>query len=212
MSTKTEKKENIRHEIIESAIVYSQELAGKTFLYVFKDEYFELYFPVDRFLHLTGVKSVLSAKNFYKSAKRRLLTDRQFYFDSRYPYDNARKKLPCIIRLSELTRNIVCVLKDLKTYSITYKLSLTNLEFTLGLTENKDDNGNLINKLMVPMTLRVEDSSVEKSSGGEIVDFIFCKDSSHNLYDTIMFIDKTKKIPDSIVDMLANNIKEEFNL
>ena len=59
MATKADKKNTIRQGIIEAAIVYSQNLAGKTFLYVYVDEYFEVSFPVDHFLHLTGVETRL---------------------------------------------------------------------------------------------------------------------------------------------------------
>ena len=74
MATKVDKKNAIRHGIIEAAIVYSQSLAGKTFLYVYGDEYFEVSFPVDHFLHLTGVETRLSAKDFYNNAKKSILT------------------------------------------------------------------------------------------------------------------------------------------
>ena len=73
MATKVDKKNAIRQGIIEAAIVYSQSLAGKTFLYVYGDEYFEVSFPVDHFLHLTGVETILSAKDFYRNAKRLFL-------------------------------------------------------------------------------------------------------------------------------------------
>ena len=63
--------------------------------------------------------------------------------------------------------------------TITYKLSVTNLEFTLDLTENIDNNGNKINDLFLPMSLRVKDSSVERSNDGDVIDFIyFSKDAS----------------------------------
>ena len=138
MVTKVDKKNAIRRGIIEASIVYSQSLEGKTFLYVYGDEYFEVSFPVDQFLHLTGVETRLSAKDFYRNAKKAILTNNQFYFDARhiYIYANAKKKLPCLKRLPELTNEMVCVLKDMQIMAITYKLSVTNLEFTLGLTEN----------------------------------------------------------------------------
>ena len=145
MATKVDKKNAIRQGIIEAAIVYSQSLAGKTFLYVYGDEYFEVSFPVDHFLHLTGVETRLSAKDFYRNAKKAILTNDQFYFNARHIYANAKKKLPCLKRLPELTNEMVCVLKDMQTMTITYKLSVTNLEFTLGLTENTDRGGNKIN-------------------------------------------------------------------
>ena len=148
MVTKTDKKNAIRQGIVAAAIVYSQNLAGKTFLYVYGDEYFEVSFPIDHFLHLTGVETRLSAKDFYKNAKKSILTNNQFYFDARHIYVNAKKKLPCLKRLPELTNEMVCILKNMETMTITYKLSVTNLEFTLGLTENKDNTGSKINDLL----------------------------------------------------------------
>lgn len=145
MATKIDKKNSIRQGIIDAAIIYSHNLAGKTFLYVYGKDYFEVSFPIDCFLHLTGVETKLSAKDFYKNAKKSILTINQFYFNKRHVYANAKKKIPCLKRLPELTNQIVCVLKDMQTMTITYKLSITNLEFTLGLTENTDTTGTKIN-------------------------------------------------------------------
>lgn len=205
MATKTEKKNVIRQEIIEAARIYSQNLAGKAFLYVYGEEYFEVSFSTDHFLHLTGVKTYLSAKDFYKNAKKGKLTDKQFYFDERHPFANAKKKLPCLKRLPELTDDMVCVLRDMKTVTIVYKLSVTNLEFTLGLSENIDKNGKKINNFFLPMSLRVEDSSVEKSNGGDIVDFIFSRDASIAKYDTLLVRDKHRPIPKSIRHIISES-------
>lgn len=62
METKTDKKNNIRQGIIDSAKIYS-DLVGKNFLYIYGEEYFEVSFPVDHFLHFTGVETTLSAKS-----------------------------------------------------------------------------------------------------------------------------------------------------
>lgn len=209
MATKTDKKNVIREEIIDAADIYSQNLAGKVFLYVYREEFFEVSFPVDHFLHLTGVETNLSAKDFYKNAKKRKLTNNQFYFDTRHPYANAKKKLPCLKRLPELTNDMVCILKDMKTVTIVYKLSVANLEFTLGLTENIDKNGEKVNDLFLPMSLRVEDTSVERSEDGEIVDFIFSKDASKTKYDTLLVEDKDKIIPDSVQHLISDNFYEK---
>lgn len=205
MATKTDKKNAIRQDIIDSASVYSQNLAGKAFLYVYGEEFFEVSFPVDHFLHLTGVETNLSAKDFYKNAKKGKLTNSQFYFDARHPYANAKKKLPCLKRLPELTNDMVCILKDMQTVTIIYKLSVTNLEFTLGLTENVDNQRQKINDFFLPMSLRVEDTSVEKSNDGEIVDFIFSKDASKTKYDSILVEDKHKIIPDCIKHLISDS-------
>ena len=206
MATKEEKKKAIRQQIVDAAQVYSTSLAGKTFLYVYGEEYFEVTFPTESFLHLTGVASKLTAKVFYKNAKKSKLTVQQFYFDSRHIYANAKKKLPCLIRLPELTNTMVCILKDLQTFTIVYKLSVTNLEFTLGLTENVDSEGKKINNLLLPMSLRVEDSSVEKSGGGEVVDFIYSKDASLKLYDKVLVSDDGKAITEIIKPMLKDDL------
>lgn len=213
MATKTDKKNVIRQNIIDSAEVYSQSLAGKDFLYVYGEDFFEVSFPIDHFLHLTGVETNLSAKDFYKNAKKGKLTNSQFYFDVRHPYANAKKKLPCLKRLPELTKDMVCILKDMQTVSIIYKLSVTNLEFTLGLTENVDKQGKKINNFLLPMSLRVEDTSVEKSNGGEIVDFIFSKDASKTMYDSLLVKDKHKTIPECVKQLICDSffVKEQTN-
>lgn len=211
MATKTDKKNMIRQNIIDSAAIYSQNLAGKVFLYVYGNEFFEVSFPVDHFLHLTGVETRLSAKDFYKNAKRAILTNNQFYFDKRHPYANAKKKLPCLKRLPELTNDTVCILKDMRTLTIVYKLSVTNLEFTLGLTENTDDKGNKINDFFLPMSLRVEDSSVEKSNDGEVVDFIFFRDASVSRYETLLVKDESKNIPNCIKHLIKENFYDDSN-
>ena len=205
MATKTDKKNAIRQGIIDSAVIYSSDLAGKTFLYVYGNDFFEVSFPVDHFLHLTGVETELSAKNFYKNAKKGILTNNQFYFSVRHPYANAKKKLPCLKRLPELTNEMVCILKDMQTVTIIYKLSVTNLEFTLGLTENFDKNGKKINDCFLPMTLRVKDSSVEKSTDGDIVDFIFSKEASNGKYCNLIVKDESKNIPDSVRHLIDDS-------
>ena len=114
-------------------------------------------------------------------------------------------------RLPELTNEMVCVLKDMQTMTITYKLSVTNLEFTLGLTENTDRGGNKINDFFLPMSLRVKDSSVEKSNDGEIIYFIFSKDASVAKYDILLVEDKDKKIPDCIKHLISDSFYYEAN-
>ena len=73
MATKVDKKNVIRQGITEAEIVYFQNLAGKTFLYVCGDEYFEVSFPIDHFLHLTGVETRLSPRIFIRMQKNLFL-------------------------------------------------------------------------------------------------------------------------------------------
>jgi hypothetical protein len=212
MSEKREKKYAIRQFIIEAARIYSEELAGKSFLYVYGNEYFEVSFPTDHFLHLTGVESMLTAKNFYKRAKKGQLTDKQFYFTSRHPFANAKKKLPSLKRIQELTNDAVCILKEMSTNTVVYKLSISNLEFTLGLTEDVDKDNNKLSDYYLPMSLRVEESSVEKSSDWEIVDFILVKDLSNRLYDKLLYIDENKRLPSLVHTLVSKELLEECKL
>jgi len=64
-----------------------------------------------------------------------MLTTEQFYFDQKHSYHNAKKKLPYLLLLPVLTNRLVCVVKDMRTLTLTYKIGVTNLDFTLGLSE-----------------------------------------------------------------------------
>lgn len=206
MATKTDKKEHIRKQIIDAACIYRDHLAGKAFLYVTGDEYFEVVFQTDRFMHLTGVNSKLRAQDFYDKAKESELTTGQIYFDPEHPYHGAKKKLPCLKLLPSLTNSLVCVVKDMKTLTLTYKIGVTNLNFTIGLTENLDFEGNKINGWFLPRTLRVKDKAIENSSDAAFVDFIFSKDASLDKYNIITFSGSGKAIPDTVRGMLVESL------
>lgn len=210
MATKEDKKKNIRDMILSAAKVYSEELAGKTFLYVYGHEYFELWFAKDRFAHLTGVNSRLSANDFYKKCISRKLTCSQFYFDREHRYDNAKRKLAKLQDLPVLTSTMICVLKDIHTLTVTYKIGITNLEFTLAVTEYLNQEGKHINNWFVPRSLRVKDKSLNLSSGGEIVDFIFSKNAEETLYSKLCFCDKGKTFPDEIKSIISRDLYESY--
>lgn len=50
MANRSEKKDSIRAQIISAAQVYGTELAGRDFLYVFGDQYFQLRFKIECFI------------------------------------------------------------------------------------------------------------------------------------------------------------------
>lgn len=196
------KKKEIRKQIISSAIIFKNALAGKVFLYVYGDQYFEVLYRTNCFKHLTGVASYLSAEDFYSKAKTAELATTQIGFTPAQPYRTAKKKLVCMHSLPRLTSDLVCVVKDMSTVTITYKMGITNLEFTIGLMENLDNDGKLINDWLVPRTLRVNDKVVEQSRDIEFVDFIFSKDAASKEYDTLCYAANGKQIPQSIRHML----------
>lgn len=208
MQTKKDKREYIRSQIIAASHIYRDHLAGKVFLYVHGESYFEVVFKTDRFMHLTGVSSSLNASSFYDKAKDSKLTTGQIVFDSKHSYEGAKKKLPCLLKLPSLTEELVCVVKDMQTLTLTYKIGVTNLDFTIGLTENIDFEGNKINDWFLPRTLRVRDKAIENSPSAEFVDFIFCKDASHEKYSTLTFSDESKDIPSVIEKFLSSELLE----
>ena len=203
--TKQAKKIAIRNEIIDAAKIYQQELAGKVFMFIHNDEWFEVVFKTDRFLHLTGVSTQLTAQDFYDKAQQKKLTDKQFDITPTL-YKRARKKLPCLKRLPELTSNLVCVIKDLTTVTLTYKIGLTNLDFTLGLTENTDVNGNKINDWFLPRTLRTKDKAIDISSNAHFIDFVLEKGASEDKYRKFTFNCGNKKLPENVHQFVDNSI------
>lgn len=208
MATWEQKKNIIRTQILNAASIYKNKLAGKVFLYVCGNDYFEVAFLTDRFLHLTGVKSNLRAQDFYEKANDSTLALNQFSFDNAHSYRNAKKKAIYLAQLPALTDSLVCVLRDMNTASITYKLGMTNINFTIGLTEHTDASGTRLSDWYLPRTLRVNDNAIENSADADFADFIFSKSASEDKYDTVMYADKEKQIPEIVTELLSEELKE----
>ena len=196
----------IREQIVKAAYQYSL-LANKIYMYICGEQYFELLFAVGCFRHLTGVASSLSAEDFYKNALNKSLTDKQIQFTPRQTMKKAKKKLPCLIRLPELTDSTVCIVRDMKTNTLVYKLGLTNLEFTLGVAQPTFVN-KFPENVYIPRSLRVKDKAIENSDSGEFVDFILEKnlDNIGAKYSKITYRDKGKAFPDVLLPMLDENM------
>lgn len=209
MATYAHKKNQIRSQILDAAQIYSTHLAGRVFLYVVGSECFEVVFQTNRFMHLTGVLSSLTAQDFYKKARKAELASDQFFFNKDHSMQSARHKLSCLKMLPNLTNGLVCIVKDLKTLTLTYKIGVTNLDFTLGLMENLDDDGDKINDWWRPRTLRINDNAIENSADAQFVDWIFAKDASHAKYETIMYTGKSR-LSSEIENMLTEKLKQQM--
>lgn len=206
MDTKEAKNERIRKQIIAASKVYRDRLAGRVFLYVYGEACFEVAFPTNRFRHLTGVNSSISAQAFYNKAKDSTLSTGQIIYDKEHLYKAVKKKLTCLLTLPSLTTDLVCVVKDMQTVTLTYKIGVTNLDFTLGLTENLDLDGNKINDWFLPRTLRVKDRAIDSSADAQFIDFIFSKDASMARYSQMTYADKDKKPPLIIKRFLSDDL------
>lgn len=203
-------KKDLRKQIISSAIIYKNHLAGKVFLYVYGNNFFEVAYRTSCFKHLTGVASCLPAEEFYNKAKEAELATTQFGFNSQQPYRTAKKKITCLHSLPLLTTDHVCVVKDLSTLTITYKMGITNLEFTVGLTDNLDFSGNKINDWLIPRTLRINDKAFEQSTDVETVDFIFSKGAAEKSYRELCYASKGAELPREFLPMLDGNLARTF--
>lgn len=119
--------------------------------------------------------------------------------------------MPCLTLLPSLTNSIVCMVKSMTTVTLTYKIGVTNLDFTLGLTENTDLTGAKINDWLSPRTLRVRDKAINNSADAEFIDFIFVKDASNDKYETVTYADKEKHIPETIAELLSHDLYVSLN-
>lgn len=209
---RAKKKEYIRKQIIDASHIYRDQLAGKVFLYVVGGDHFEVAFQSNCFMHLTGVDSWLNAKSFYSKATSSQLTTEQFFFSSEHSYQNAKKKLPCLMALPRLTSSDVIAVRNLRTLTLTYKIGVTNLDFTIGLTENINRQGVKINDWFLPRTLRVKDMAPENSEDAEVVNFIFSKNASSGSYDTLCFSSSSSRIPENVRYLLSESLLDELHM
>ena len=211
MADLTAEKLDLRKQIISAAQIYKHYLAGKVFLYVYGEESFEVAYLTECFKHLTGVESTLRGNSFYNNAKNATLTTEQIGLSQRHPLRTARKKQVCLHQLPQLTTDVVCVVKDMHTVSITYKLGISNLEFTVGLTENTDAAGNRINNWLIPRTLRINDKAIESSADAQFIDMIFSKNAPDALYSTVCYADPNVPVPNHVLPLLDEALKADLS-
>lgn len=207
----TEKIE-LRKQIISAANIYKTNLAGKVFLYVYGETYFEVAYMTECFKHLTGVESQLRGNSFYDNAKNATLSANQIGFSSRHPLKTAKKKIQCLHQLPQLTKDLVCVVKDMHTVTITYKLGITNLEFTVGLTENLTPAGEKVNDWLIPRTLRINDKAIDVAEDAELVDFIFSKKAMEDQYDTVCYAASDAALPECVKPLLTEKLLPQFTI
>lgn len=206
MADLNDEKVELRKQIISAANIYKTNLAGNVYLYVYAGSYFEVAYMTECFKHLTGVESTLRGNSFYDNAKRATLSTSQIGFSSRHPLKTAKKKIVCLHQLPQLTKDLVCVVKNMNTVTITYKLGITNLEFTIGLAESRRIDGTKINDWLVPRTLRINDKAIDTSQDAEFVDFIFSKKVTEPKHSQICYRSSDADIPECVKTLLAENL------
>ena len=138
---KQQDREKIVQEIKIAADLYRKHLVGKRFLYVFEGRYIEVLYKAANFRHLTGVATNLSAKKFYSYAAKKLLQASQIFFTPQHPFSLCKRKIKHIGQIAMLAGSEGFMLEEIVTDTRTYKFGTTDLNFTLCLNKEYDDQG-----------------------------------------------------------------------
>lgn len=202
-----QKKIEIVYKIIAFAKDYKEHLLGNTFMFVFDNRYIEVSFRKDEFAHLTGVDKTLSAKKFFDEAIRGTLRDTQISFSTRHPYKVCAKKMGQLQYLAKALHTEGFVLENIVTNSATYKFGFTEMNFTLCLGEDIDNQGERRSDYFIAQSFRVEDAFT-KSEDVYALDYILKKKNTEKYYNQILLgtIDEDSLLPENIKDMLAESL------
>lgn len=201
-----QKKMILRTNIISGANTYKNRFLGKNFLIVYCNKYIEIQFTAENFLHLTGVATRLTAENFYNNAVNSTLTLNNIIINRQNPYSIAFNKTNNLTQLHKILEEPSIILEDITTQTTTFKIALTEYNFTLCFNKYTD---------AVPYytvcSHRVENKSmniINKSKNAYFVDFILEKPTTAQKYDKITYQDQTKQLPQTIHHLIADNLKQ----
>lgn len=184
-------KQNIINITHRAALNYENKLNGNSFLYIYNNKFFELFFINNKFKHLTGIGSNLYAKDFYKKSLKNTIRSTEIYFNSNYPKDLCELKMQEIEKLYLITESDVLIFENFSTGTFTYTIALSNLNFTICLNKMKDSNGNIINNQYYVQSFRVGDE-MNRSNNVFLADYIFKKNNQQEKYSNLLYGDITK--------------------
>ena len=210
MSKKIDK-EAIAGEICKAAKLYKEHLVGRRFIYVFDGRYIEVLYKTENFKHLTGVDCNMSAKGFYRNALKNRLQGPQIYFSGRHPYSLCKRKVKHLCDISVLASSENFMLEEIVTEKKTFKFGTTDLEFSLCMNKEYDDNGAEKGDCYIVESLRDEDC-FSKSKSAYVVTHILAKDNTARTYTDVLFIDKSsslQELPDEVLKMADESLFEE---
>lgn len=208
-------KSQIVKKIHSAAKMYKNHFIGKTYMFVYDNQFVEVVFKKSSFLHLTGVETKLSAEDFYKHALRKnQLRPSEFFFSTSHPYRLAVRKINCLDRLYELTVDDVLITTDITTTTFSYHLGVTNLEFVICLGDDVNKQGQIASSCKIPYSFRVE--SIKNSKYDKLFDVthIFVKSTNDDKYRNLTFgnLDNIENLPDDIrnkIDLVQMNCEKE---
>ncbi len=194
----------IVEKIKDAAALYKQHLVGKRFMYVFDGRYIEVIFKAQNFRHLTGVDTKLSAKRFYDYSVTGILEASQIFFSSDHPFKLCTRKIRHIQDIATMAGTECFMLEEIKTDTLTYKFGTTDLNFTLCLNRETDENGVEKSECYVVQSLRDEDC-FSKSDEAYVVTHIFSRENDKKQYTDLLYMDASSSIetlPEEIQSLL----------
>jgi len=173
--------------IHKNAVIYKKHLISKTFLLLFEGHSIEIMFKAENLLHLCGVDTKLLAKDFYQKAYQKKLSDKEIYFSQKHPYDFAKIKLEHLPQAISLLSNESFVITDISTQTKMFKLGATDLEVIFCFDSQIDNNGNIINNILIPYSLRVEGIPNSKFGNMYEVNYVLSKKTGTKNYINIEY-------------------------
>ena len=180
-------KSKILKMIHKNAVIYKKHLISKTFLLLFEGHSIEIMFKAENLLHLCGVDTKLLAKDFYQKAYQKKLSDKEIYFSKKHPYDFAKIKLEHLPQAISLLSNESFVITDISTQTKMFKLGATDLEVIFCFDSQIDNNGNIINNILIPYSLRVEGIPNSKFGNMYEVNYVLSKKTGTKNYINIEY-------------------------
>lgn len=205
---KTQDRKTIVKKIEDAAALYREKLVGKRFMYVFDGRYIEVIYKAENFRHLTGVETYLAAKRFYSYAARKILTASQIWFTPTHPYDLCIRKVQHINEVAVMAGSESFMLEEIKTDTKSYKFGTTDLNFTLCMNKELDEQGNEKGDCFVVQSLRDEDC-FKKSKDAYIVTHIFSRPNDEKNYTDLLYMDKSadiQSLPTEILELLDERL------
>ena len=208
MGKRKDNKKEIIKEIQAAALLYKEKLVGKKFLYVFEGRYIEVIYKTRNFRHLTGVDTQVPAKRFYTYAIEKKLQVGQIYFSAAHPYELCKRKIKHIKDVATLAGSESFMLEEIVTTTRTYKFGTTDLNFSICMNKEIDEEGNEKGDCYVVESLRDEDC-FSKSKRPYTVTHIFSKANDSSKYTELLFMDKNASmddLPEAVCRMIVNDI------
>lgn len=198
-------KSQIIKRIHKAALSYKDYFLGKTYMFVFNNQFVEILFKKASFLHLTGVDTKLGAKDFFiHASKKNQLRPGEIFFSKEHPFDLAVQKTACLDDLYKLTVTDSMITTDVVTATFSYELGVTNLQFIICLGDDVNDKGQIVSNCKVPYSFRVENIDNGKYDELHEVTHVFMKDTNSKKYCALTFGDKNtvKDLPEEILNKL----------